>query len=80
MPISKLTSNGRITLPKEIRDLLKLVLGDRIDFVVGRSGQVTLKPLNKDFRSIRGILKSRRKHPPTIEEMNEAIAAGWAGE
>lgn len=79
MPISRLTSNGRITVPKEIRDLLKLVPGDRIDFVVGRSGHVTLRPLNKDFRSIQGIVKSRRKHPATIEEMNEAIADGWAG-
>jgi len=80
MPIATLTSKGQITVPKEIRDQLKLQAGSRIDFVVDRKGNVMLKPLNYDFRSIRGIVKSRRKHPPTIEEMNDAIAAGWAGE
>lgn len=80
MPIATVTSKGQITLPKEIRDQLKLGPGSRINFVVDPKGRVTLKPLNYDFRSIRGIVKSRRKHPPTIEEMNEAIAAGWAGE
>ncbi len=80
MPIATLTSKGQITVPKEIRDQLKLEPGSRINFVVDRKGKVTLKPLNYDFESIRGIVKSRRKHPPTIEEMNEAIAAGWAGE
>lgn len=80
MPIATLTSKGQITVPKEIRDQLKLEPGSRINFVVDASGQVVFKPLNYDFRSIRGILKSRRKRPVTIEEMNEAIAAGWAGE
>jgi antitoxin PrlF len=80
MPIATVTSKGQITLPKEIRDRLKLEPGTRINFAVDASGQVVLKPLNYDFRSLRGILKSRRKRPVTIEEMNEAIAAGWAGE
>jgi antitoxin PrlF len=80
MPIATVTSKGQITLPKEIREQFKLEPGTRINFVVDASGQVVLKPLNYDFRSIRGILKSRRKRPVTIEEMNEAIAAGWAGE
>jgi antitoxin PrlF len=80
MPIAKVTSKGQVTLPKEVRDLLKIVPGNRIDFVVDESGRVTLNPLNKDFRSLRGILKSKRKRPLSIEEMNEIIAAGWAGE
>jgi antitoxin PrlF len=80
MPTAKVTSKGQVTLPKEIRDHLKIAPGHRIDFVVKRSGEVAVKPLNYDFRSLRGILKSRRKTPVSIEEMNEAIAAGWAGE
>jgi antitoxin PrlF len=80
MPIAKVTSKNQVTLPKEIRDRLKIVPGNRIDFIVKPSGEITVKALNLDFRSLRGILKSKRKRPPTIEEMNEAIAAGWAGE
>jgi len=79
MPIATLTSKGQITLPKEIRDQLKLEPGSRIDFVVDRKGKVTLKPLNDDLESLCGMLKSRAKHPVSIEEMNEAIARGWSG-
>jgi antitoxin PrlF len=80
IPIAKITSKGQLTVPKEIRDQLKLEPGTQVKFILDEKGGVTLKPLNYDFRSIRGIVKSRRKHPPTIEEMNEDIAAGWAGE
>ena len=79
MPIATLNSKGQITVPKEIRDRLKLEPGSRVDFVVDRSGKVTLKPLNYDFESLRGMLKSRAKHPVSIEDMNEAIARGWSG-
>jgi AbrB family looped-hinge helix DNA binding protein len=79
MPISKLTSNGRFTLPEEIRDRLQVQAGSRIDFVIDPSGRVILKPLNSDYESLCGMLRSRAKHPVSIEEMNEAIADGWAG-
>jgi len=80
MPIATVTSKGQITLPKEIRDRLRLRSGDQIHLDIDPDGKLTGKPLNYDFRSLRGILKSRRKRPVTIEEMNEVIAAGWAGE
>ena len=34
MPSATLTSKGQITLPKAIRDLLRLSAGDRVDFIV----------------------------------------------
>jgi antitoxin PrlF len=79
MPIATVTSKGQVTLPKEIREQLKLEPGSRINFVVDRKGRVTLTPLNYDFESLCGMLKSRAKHPVSIEEMNEAIARGWSG-
>lgn len=79
MPSSTITSKGQITVPKEIREHLKLKPGDRIDFVKDRSGRISLKAINTDFMSMRGILKSKRKEPLSIEEMNEVIARGYAG-
>jgi antitoxin PrlF len=79
MPTSTLTSKGQITLPKEIRDQLHLKAGSKINFITDPSGQVLLKPLNGDFRQLRGIVKSKRKRPVSIEEMNEAIARGYSG-
>jgi antitoxin PrlF len=79
MPTSTLTSKGQITLPKQVREQLGLQTGSRVDFVIEPSGRVILKPLNSDFRSLRGIVRSKRKRPVSIEEMNEAIARGFSG-
>ena len=79
MPTSTLTSKGQITIPREVRERLHLKTGSRVDFIVEASGQVVLKPLDRNFRSIRGIVRSRRKRPVSIKEMNEAIAQGYSG-
>ena len=79
MPTSTLTSKGQITIPKEVRDQLHLKTGSRLEFVVDRSGRVILQPLNSDFRTLRGMVRSKRKRPVSIEEMNGAIASGYSG-
>ena len=79
MPTSTLTSKGQITIPREVRERLHLKTGSRVDFIVEPSGQVVLKPLNRNFRSIRGIVRSQRKRPVSIQEMNEAITQGYSG-
>ncbi|HEV1284631.1 MAG TPA: AbrB/MazE/SpoVT family DNA-binding domain-containing protein [Bryobacteraceae bacterium] len=80
MPTSAVTSKGQVTIPKEIRDQLGLKPGDRVGFVKDRTGRISLKAINTDFRSLRGILKSKRTRPLTIREMDEAIARGTCGE
>jgi len=79
MPTSTLTSKGQITLPKEVREHLHLQTGSRIDFVIDSAGSVTIRPLNQDFRSLKGIVRSRRRRPVSVEEMNESIAKGYSG-
>jgi antitoxin PrlF len=79
MPRSTVTSKGQITIPKEIRDQMGLKPGDRVDFVSNRKGEISLRVINTDIRRLRGIIKSPLGRPITIEEMNEAIARGYAG-
>jgi antitoxin PrlF len=79
MPTSTLTSKGQITIPKEVRDRLHLKTGSRLEFVLEPSGRVILQPLNSDFRSLRGMIRSKRKRGVSVEEMNEAIARGYSG-
>ena len=80
MPRATVTSKGQITIPKEIRDQMRLKPGDRVDFIKDRTGRILLKPINTDFRSLKGIIKSPFNRPITLEEMDEAIARGALGE
>jgi AbrB family looped-hinge helix DNA binding protein len=78
MPTATLTSKGQITIPKEIRDQLRLQTGHRVEFQVDSNGKVSLIPRNKDIRSLKGIIQSRKKKPVTVKEMNKAIAEGFS--
>jgi len=77
--LSTVTSKGQITIPKEIRDRLRLQAGSRVEFQLNPQGQVIMRARNRDFHSLKGIVRSRRKTPVSVEEMNEAIARGWSG-
>jgi len=77
MPRTKVMSKGQVTIPKEIRDYLKLKTGDEVVFVIDdQRRRVTLWAKNGDVRDMAGILKDvvpKRRRPVTVEEMNEAI-------
>jgi AbrB family looped-hinge helix DNA binding protein len=76
MAVATLTSKGQTTIPKEIRDLLGLVPGDKLDFVVEGDGRVVLRPATLDVRQLRGLLRKRGRKTVSLEEMDMAIAAG----
>lgn len=78
MPRSTLTSKGQITLPREIRDHLRLENGDRVNFEI-RDGTVIVEPETIDVKSLRGIVKRRGKKKVSIEEMNAAVRRGASG-
>ncbi|MGD0302375.1 MAG: AbrB/MazE/SpoVT family DNA-binding domain-containing protein [Bryobacteraceae bacterium] len=78
MPTATLTSKGQITIPKEIREQLRLQTGHRVEFRVDSNGKVSLTPRNKDIRSLKGIIRPRRKKPVSVEAMNRAIAEGFS--
>ncbi|HLK18397.1 MAG TPA: AbrB/MazE/SpoVT family DNA-binding domain-containing protein [Bryobacteraceae bacterium] len=78
MPTATLTSKGQVTIPKEIRDRLRLETGQRLEFEIDKNGKLSVVPRNRDFRSLKGIVKSKRKTPVTVEEMNQAIIEGFS--
>jgi len=73
-----MTSKGQITIPKEVREKLRLKAGNRIDFQIDAAGKMVLTPRNKDFRSLKGLMRSKRSRPASLKEMDEAIAGGVA--
>ncbi len=72
---SAITSKGQATIPKAIREHLHLKPGDKVKFFVHPNGTVFLLP-KITVSALRGIVKSSRR--ATLEEMDEAIAAGIA--
>jgi AbrB family looped-hinge helix DNA binding protein len=72
---SKVTAKGQMTLPKEVREHLKIKRGDRVKIFIQPDGHVVLLPV-VPVANLRGIAKSRLPRPVTLEEMDEAIRDG----
>jgi AbrB family looped-hinge helix DNA binding protein len=79
MPSATVTSKGQITLPKAIRDRLRLDAGDRVDFIVTDDGTVVLRPATLDVRELKGLLHRPDLKPLSVEEMNAVIRRRAAG-
>ena len=75
MSAATLTSKGQITIPKDIRNYLKIDQGDKIEFFVGKNGMVIISPIRSDVRQLKGIIAQPDK-PVSIEDMNTAIIEG----
>lgn len=74
MPIATMTSKGQITVPKEVREDLKLEAGARLLFVKLPDGRYQLVPRTGKIRDLFGILYDPDRKPLSIDELNEAIA------
>lgn len=59
MSITKLSSKGQITIPKEVREKLDLGPGDRVLVEVAGHAAV-IRPLEKPSESMRGIGKETK--------------------
>ncbi len=71
---TKVTAKGQITVPKPIREHLNLVKGDRIEFLIGVDGKVTIMAATADVRKLKGMVATPAK-PVTVADMNQAIEA-----
>ena len=75
MLAAKITSKGQVTIPKNIRQHLKIDQGDKIEFFVGENGVVIISPIKSDVRELKGII-AKPDQAVSIEDMKEAIVAG----
>ena len=74
MPRATVTSKGQVTIPRSIRQALKVGVGDRLDFVLEGEGRVVVQPAVRDVRELKGLLRRAGRKPVSIEQMNTAIA------
>jgi len=63
-------------MPKKVREHLGIEPGNRVSFNIG-SEDVTVEPETVDVRSLRGMLKARRR--VSLQAMESAIRCGASG-
>lgn len=64
---ANVTSKGRITIPKDIRNLLKIGPGDKINFIIDEQGKVSISRLTCDFRSLKGLFHKKKRKLKNIK-------------
>ena len=67
---STLTSKGQTTVPKAIRESLRLKSGDRINFTLMPDGTVLMRVKNKSVMSLAGSLRRRGRKALPVEELS----------
>jgi AbrB family looped-hinge helix DNA binding protein len=72
MPRSTITSKGQTTIPKVVRDRLRLKAGDRIEFVLKDDGTAVVVPITFRVADLVGILPKPAR-PLSIEQIRETI-------
>jgi len=71
---STVTSKDQTTLPKDVRKVLRLQPGDKLRYIL-LDGEVRILRA-RPVLDLEGALKRPGQKPVTLDEMDEAIAAG----
>ena len=71
------TSKGRITIPANVRQALRIEAGDRVEFVEVASGRFELFAATRSVKELKGMFGKAAKRV-SIDEMNQAIAVRGA--
>ena len=79
--ILTVTAKGQVTLRREVLEHLGVKPGDQLEVDLLPAGRVQARARpGKPISSIFGLLRDTTERPMTVEEINEASAAGWSGE
>ena len=73
MPTATLTSKGQITIPADVRRVLNVQAGDRVEFVQIEAGRFELVAATRSVRELKGLF-GKAARTVSIEEMNRTIA------
>jgi len=74
---STVTVKGQTTLPRDVRAALGLEPGDRVRYLI-LDGEVRLLKA-RPVSELKGLLARPGRRPVSLEEMDEAVAAGALG-
>jgi AbrB family looped-hinge helix DNA binding protein len=78
MPEARVTSKGQVTIPKAVRERLRIEEGDTVSFDVQDDGSVALKARNRPVESLFGILTAKtRVRGVAVRAMDPATGDGY---
>ena len=81
MPTLTVTAKGQITLRQELLRHLNVAPGQKVEVDKLPDGRLTVRPAPRkgSIAAFSGSLAKEGTPRLTIEEINDAIADGWAG-
>lgn len=75
MSAATMSSKGQVTVPKDVRDELRLSAGTRVIFRRNESGDYVIERQGRSAADLKGRLRYSAR-PKSLEEMDEAIQDG----
>jgi len=79
MATAIVTSKGRVTIPKAVRDALELRPGDRLELVVQGRQRAVMKPMTRTVDEMFGRAYKPGRPALSVEEMDRAIGDRMRG-
>ncbi|HET8850310.1 MAG TPA: AbrB/MazE/SpoVT family DNA-binding domain-containing protein [Marinobacter sp.] len=76
---STVSEKGQLVIPREIRQALDVQRGDKLAWVMEDDGTLRVTVAKGDLMALKGRIKSGGRSV-SIEEMDEAVAAGAVSE
>lgn len=73
MALATLTTKGQLTIPKKIRESLKLHTGDKIEIIVTAKREAIIRPISKKVDDIFCKLHKTNRKPVSLEAIDNAI-------
>ena len=78
MSSATLTTKGQVTIPKAIRDYLRLREHDKIEILASNEGEAIIRPVSKKIDDLYGIFEKSAIQKPgmravSTEAMRQAI-------
>ncbi len=73
MTFATLTKGGQITIPKKIREFLRLHTGDKIEIIATDKREAVIRPVSKKVDDVFGRLFRPGRKTVSPEAMNEAV-------
>ena len=77
MAISTVTSKGQITIPKAVRETLRLEAGDKVDFQIDPDGSVRMQPLAKKVSEVFGAFAYKASRPHSTDDMKRRVTEAF---